>query len=181
MERMPYCSTDVDDHDFLEHELSQMDHQLRRQGNLALSNPCGLLWYGWLLQMFICFFSFVLGFCKWKVCVHLVRVRNPSPPLNSVDLTKLVWGRSDKIHVTPPAPGAVLRSRRGSEQTLSCRACRSTWTTEIIPRIMCAFSHWTHSTCSYSPESFFPCSHSFYLWWEWCYSWCTFMLPFFSS
>jgi hypothetical protein len=63
-ERMPYCLTDVDDHYFLEHELSQMDHQLRRQGDLALSNPCGLLWYGWLLQMFMCFFSFVLGFCK---------------------------------------------------------------------------------------------------------------------
>jgi hypothetical protein len=49
----------------------------------------------------------------------LRRVRNLFPPLNSVDLTKLVWGRSNKIDVTPPTPGAVLRSRRGSERILS--------------------------------------------------------------
>jgi hypothetical protein len=32
-----------------------------------------------------------------------------------------------------------------------------------------------YSTCSYSPGSFFPCSHTFYLWWEWRYSWFMFV------
>jgi hypothetical protein len=39
-----------------------------------------------------------------------------SPPLHSRNLVKLVLGRSVKICVTPSAPGAVLRSSKGSER-----------------------------------------------------------------